>query len=112
MNGNPRSIFIQDKSSEQAKKVTKKERAVEGNKGSVGAPMPGQVLSVRVLQGQDVKKGEALIVMSAMKMETVVLAPISGKIVRVVVKPGDELHGNDLLVEILDAASVPRKSAN
>ena len=78
----------------------KKEVAIESVLGSVGAPMPGVVVNVRVEQGEYVEKGDPLVVLSAMKMETVVAAPCSGKVKRVVVEVGDNLSPGELTVEI------------
>ncbi len=75
-------------------------KALKGVKGSVGAPMPGEVLSVRVKEGDEIEKGQPLVVLSAMKMEMVVSAPISGKIKLVSVETGMKMEGDDLLVDI------------
>lgn len=69
------------------------------------APMPGNVIQVKVKEGQNVQKGEPLIVMSAMKMETVVTAPCSGVIVKMLAKVGDELQGGDLLLQIKELST-------
>lgn len=69
-------------------------------KGSVGSPMPGEILNVRVGEGDQVKVGDTLAVISAMKMETVVKAPIGGVVKQVLVSVGDKLEGDDLMLEI------------
>jgi len=71
-------------------------------KGSVGAPMPGTVIVVRVKEGDVVKKGQPLVVLSAMKMEMVVQAPVSGKIKKIVATKDMKVEGNDLILEIED----------
>ncbi|KAL7677362.1 hypothetical protein ACOME3_003598 [Neoechinorhynchus agilis] len=95
---------LPDSGEKEDKKATKtKATTVKANKsddGSVGAPMPGNVVDVKVKVGQEVKKGDALVILSAMKMETVVKSPISGKITKVAVTKGQSLEGEDLLVEI------------
>lgn len=75
-------------------------KAERGAKGQVGAPMPGEVVEVRVTPGAAVAKGDPLCVLSAMKMETVVTAPLSGTVTRLHVRPGMSLEGDDLIVEI------------
>ena len=52
-------------------------------------------------EGDFVKKGDPLVNMSAMKMETVVSAPTGGMIKRICIKVGDNLAGGDLLLEIV-----------
>jgi pyruvate carboxylase len=98
LNGQLRSIFVKDKA--VAKDFKSQPKAVKGQKGSIGAPMPGQVVDVKCKLGDSVKKGDTLIVLSAMKMETVVKSPIDGKVKAVSVAKGQKLEGDDLLVEI------------
>lgn len=62
-------------------------------------PMPGLVVSVHVDVGQDVKAGEPLAVVEAMKMENVLLAEHDGKIGQINVKTGDSLALNDVILE-------------
>ena len=68
--------------------------------GSVGAPMPGVIVGVQVKVGDKIKEGDAVATMSAMKMETSILATKSGTVKRVLVNIGDKVEGDDLLVEI------------
>lgn len=62
--------------------------------------MPGQVIDVRVAEGDMVEKGQPLIVLSAMKMEMVVQSPASGKVKSVHVSKDTKLEGGDLILEI------------
>lgn len=75
-------------------------KAVKGVLGSLGAPMPGEVLDIKVKEGDTVEKGQPVLVLSAMKMEMVVTAPISGKVRLIAVTPKMKLEGDDLLMEI------------
>jgi propionyl-CoA carboxylase alpha chain len=61
--------------------------------------MPGLVVSVNVTEGQDVKSGETLAVVEAMKMENVLLAERDGIIKKVNVKKGDSLALDDVILE-------------
>ncbi|MEA1874063.1 MAG: biotin/lipoyl-containing protein [Bacteroidota bacterium] len=67
---------------------------------NIKAPLPGNILNVKVKDGDEVNKGDLLLVMEAMKMENNVLADVSGIIKSVKVKEGDIVLQNDLLVEI------------
>jgi pyruvate carboxylase len=75
-------------------------KALKSVKGEVGAPMPGAVIEIRVAEGDRVEKGAALVVLSAMKMEMVVQAPVSGIVKSLAVSTGMRLEGEDLLMTI------------
>lgn len=62
--------------------------------------MPGTVLDVRVKEGEEVKKGSPLVVLSAMKMEMVVQAPYDGIITSIIVKKDMKLEGDDLIAKM------------
>ncbi len=96
LNGQPREVQVKDK----AIKATTRERdkADPSNTKHVAAPIPGAVTSVYVQPGQSVKKGERLVVLEAMKMQTTVNAPADGKVKEVLVKPSDTVEPKDLLV--------------
>jgi len=70
--------------------------------GRLTAPMPGKVLSFAVNNGDRVKKGQALAVMEAMKMEHTIAAPADGTVVELMYSPGDQvLEGAELLKLLL-----------
>ena len=65
------------------------------DEGSIGSPMPGVVVDYKVKIGDVVAEGEPLVVLSAMKMETVLPAPCSGKVTRVLHNAGDQVEPED-----------------
>jgi len=67
----------------------------------VKSPLPGIIINVLVKEGEEVKVGQKLISMEAMKMENHVLAEKEGKVVSIKVKSGDSVLQNDTLLEIL-----------
>ena len=71
-----------------------------GGQESVNAPMPGNILDVRVKAGDTVKSGQILLILEAMKMENEILAPKDGKIVAVNVSKGATVNSGDALVII------------
>lgn len=73
-------------------------KATKGDKNQLGAPMPGEVIDIRVKVGDTVEKGAPLVVLSAMKMEMVVQAPKAGKIKSLDIKLGMRLEGEDLIL--------------
>lgn len=85
--------------------VATSEARAGGARGGVGspvvtAPMPGKVLEVVARPGQDVVPGDPLVVLEAMKMETVVVAEAAGRIVQVHVTPGAMVQPGQTLVEV------------
>jgi propionyl-CoA carboxylase alpha chain len=63
------------------------------------SPMPGLLSSVAVTQGQDIKVGEPLAVVEAMKMENVLRAERDGRIARIRANPGDSLAVDQVILE-------------
>ncbi|HVT35817.1 MAG TPA: biotin/lipoyl-containing protein, partial [Nevskiaceae bacterium] len=95
LNGQPRLIRV-PRPGAAAKELAK---AAEGNPKQVGAPMPGMVVTVAVKPGQRVEKGDALLSIEAMKMETQLRAEHAGTVKRVLVNSGAVVAARDLLVE-------------
>ncbi len=98
LNGQPREVNIRDKSLEV--KVASAPKADAAKPGEIGAPIPGVVSSVAVELNQIVKKGDRLLVMEAMKMQSTVYAPVPGKITQMLVQPGRHVEAKDLLLAI------------
>ncbi|HBY64462.1 MAG TPA: pyruvate carboxylase, partial [Solibacterales bacterium] len=98
LNGQPREVNIRDKSLQA--EVPQLEKADPGNPGHVGAPIPGAISSVQVDLNAPVNKGDRLLVMEAMKMQTTVYAPIDGMVSRKLVSPGQTVDAKDLLLVI------------
>lgn len=69
---------------------------------SINAPMPGLVLDIMVEEGQDIAKGEPLLILEAMKMENVIKAPGEGKIKSIEVKKGTAVDKGQLLIDLGD----------
>ena len=78
--------------------ISKKEG---GSAHPVLAPLPGNIMSLEVQQGDIVKKGDLLLIMEAMKMENKVLADRAGVVEKVVVSAGDSVLQGDTLIEIV-----------
>jgi pyruvate carboxylase len=98
MNGEVRQVTIDDHKA--AVENTSRPKADPGDSSQVGAPISGAVVEVRVKDGADVKKGDPMVIMSAMKMEMVISAPHSGKVSELQVKEGDSVSGSDLICKI------------
>jgi 3-methylcrotonyl-CoA carboxylase alpha subunit len=74
----------------------------EGQGGGLTAPMPGAVVAIKVSQGDEVKKGDALIVVEAMKMEHTISAPDDGVVAEVHFAVGDQVEEGDELLSLGD----------
>lgn len=64
----------------------------------IKAPMPGLVLKVLVAEGDEIKKGDNLFVLEAMKMENIIKAPADAAIKNIKIKPGDKVEKGQLLI--------------
>jgi biotin carboxyl carrier protein len=88
--------------------LTKSSGARQGGRGHqraagalrVTAPMPGQIRAVNVNQGENVTKGQTLLVLEAMKMEIRVQAPQDAVVKKVLVEQGQTVEREQLLIEI------------
>ena len=66
----------------------------------VKAPMPGNILDVKVAAGASVKAGDVLVILEAMKMENEIFAPCAGTISSVAVAKGAAVNPGDVLCVI------------
>ena len=66
----------------------------------VKAPMPGNVLDVKVSVGQKVKNGETLLILEAMKMENEIAAPCDGTVASINVSKGATVNTGDLMISL------------
>jgi len=69
--------------------------------GNIKAPMPGLVLDVLVHIGQEVKAGDKVLILEAMKMENVITAPTDGVVKSINIQCGNAVEKNALLIEIV-----------
>ncbi|MCT4611470.1 MAG: pyruvate carboxylase [Pelagimonas sp.] len=98
LNGQPRTIRVQDRKIAASSAVRPKAEA--GNANHIGAPMPGVVATVAVQAGQKVCEGDLLLTIEAMKMETGIHAERDAIVSAVHVTPGGQIDAKDLLIEL------------
>ena len=98
LNGQPREVSVRDASQKSTAKT--REMANPSHSGHIGAPTPGLISTVAVEEGQTVEKGQKLLILEAMKMQSTVYAPIAGRIARKLVEPGQVVETKELLLVI------------
>jgi propionyl-CoA carboxylase alpha chain len=76
-------------------------KKLSGSEKAVRCPMPGLVVSIAVTEGQEVKAGETLVVVEAMKMENILRAERDGTIKKIPVKPGDSVAVDAVIMEFV-----------
>jgi pyruvate carboxylase len=104
LNGQPREVSVIDLS--LGGESHKHPKADASNPLHVGAPMPGLVVMVTAVVGEHVAAGQKLFTLEAMKMETTVYAERPGLVAEVLVKPGTQVEGGDLLLRFEETAQV------
>jgi len=98
LNGAPRTVRVQDKTLKATKETRPK--ADPENPGHIAAPMPGKVVQVVVSVGEQVARGQKLLSIEAMKMETSVYSPIAARVREVNARPGLAVEAKDLLLTL------------
>ena len=98
LNGQPRTVRVMNRLA-ASEKVTRP-KAEAGNASHIGAPMPGVVATVAALVGKEVKEGDLLLTIEAMKMETGIHAERDAVIKAVHVNAGSQIDAKDLLIEL------------
>jgi len=84
---------------QEAKAEAPKKVEAKAGQEVVKAPMPGTILSINVKEGDNVKKGQILLILEAMKMENEIVSPRDGKIAKVVVSKGSSVNtGDDMVI--------------
>ncbi|SDZ97699.1 pyruvate carboxylase [Rubrimonas cliftonensis] len=98
LNGQPRDIRVPDRHATGAKAASQK--AEPGNPRHIAAPLPGVIARVNVEAGAQIKQGDLLVTIEAMKMETGLHADRDGVVKQVLAKVGASVDAKDLLVEL------------
>ena len=96
-NGMPRESIVVDKSLATTATAAR-QKGDPGNPAHISAPLPGMVTEIAVSPGTEVKAGDKLIIIEAMKMLTTVSAPADGTIKEIITKKGTQVDSDDLLV--------------
>ena len=98
LNGQPREVVVRDRKLDARRR--RGPRPIPAQPGQIGAPIPGVISTVAVELNQKVNKGDRLLVMEAMKMQSTVYSPVAGTVKQVLVKSGQPVESKDLLLVI------------
>jgi len=99
LNGVSYSFTIESPISYKRRKYLEKHKQASKTE-IVTAPMPGKIIELLVEESSEVKEGEAILILEAMKMQNEILAQVAGKIRKINVKAGDSVTKDDVLMEI------------
>ena len=75
-------------------------RAVDTISTAIKAPMPGKVIDILVKEGQEIAKGDGILILEAMKMENVLKAEHDCIIKKTLVSQGNSVEKNEILIEL------------
>ena len=100
VNGNKYTVQLKDKYDDLLKELGM-EMGSSTKVKELKAPMPGLVVDVRVKEGDEVKKGDALVVLQAMKMENILKSPADLVVKKIHVKKDSTIEKNQLLISFL-----------
>ncbi|NNL99760.1 MAG: biotin/lipoyl-binding protein, partial [Gammaproteobacteria bacterium] len=96
LNGQPRAVRVADAARQMD--IVQREKVDPNNDRQVGAAMPGLVATLAVAPGDKVQRGDVLLTLEAMKMQTSVRSDIDGEIAEVNVAVGQQVESKDLLL--------------
>jgi biotin carboxyl carrier protein len=97
VNSNKYSVKLTDQYDQLLHKLGL-DKALTQKISDLKAPMPGLVLKVLVKEGDQVIKGDTLIILEAMKMENIIKSPINGTVKNIRIKEGDKLEKNQVMI--------------
>ena len=97
VNGNKYTVQLKDKYDHLLKELGMETLAAAKVK-DIKAPMPGLVVDVRVNEADEIKKGDALVVLQAMKMENILKSPTDAVIKKIHIKKGDAIEKNQIMI--------------
>ncbi len=110
VNGHDYLVQIEDDHLGDVPKLAGRDRAVpmapsftsgiDLSSGEVRAPLPGVIVSIPVREGEEVKRGQTIVVIEAMKMESEISSPVDAKIGRIMIKERSLVQEGDVLMTL------------
>ena len=93
-------VYIAEYQTKLTKKYKARKRWIPPNKNHVLAVIPGTIRDILVKENQDVKAGETLLILEAMKMANKFTMPFDGKIMSINIEKGEMVSKNQIMVEL------------
>ena len=100
LNGNRREVRVFDVAYGEKNKIEQELMADPANPDDIGSSIPGLVAKILVIEGDIIEEKQPIMIIEAMKMETVIQSPRKGKIQKLHVKEGQKTKAGQLLIEL------------
>lgn len=110
LNGTEYYVEIEEDTAAPIPKLERSEKALpvapqfsssfDAKSGAVKAPLPGLIFSLAVKEGDEIKKGDTILILEAMKMQSEIAAPVTGKITKIHVKEKALVQEGEILITI------------
>jgi len=100
VNGIKINLIARTELQERAKNLIDATKSSSGSTLDINAPMPGMILKINKSNGDQIKKGDSVLILEAMKMENDLKSPITGKINKIFVNVGNAVEKGDRLFSI------------
>ena len=99
VNGTPFQVFVEDEHARKMKELVKSRGSAQAEK-VIKAQIPGLIVDVLVEKESNVKTGEPLLILEAMKMENIIKAPFDCEVTEIKVNPKDTVNQNQVLLKV------------
>ncbi len=99
LNGNSYSFSIESPISYKRKKYLEKHKEKSKTEAII-APMPGKIVDLLVEENTEIKEGEPILILEAMKMQNEINSHVTGKVKKILVKQNDSVAKDEVLLEI------------
>ncbi|MFQ5750887.1 MAG: biotin/lipoyl-containing protein [bacterium] len=99
LNGSKYRVELEDEKTRQIRSLIQTDEQPKGQV-EIKAPMPGLIVKINVEEGQEIKKGESLLIIEAMKMENEIRADVAGKVIKILKNERDSVEKDMALMMI------------
>ena len=100
VNGKQYEVEVESVEEITSERPIQKQEPKDETKTNILAPMQGKITTLNVKVGSEVKKGDVLMILEAMKLENDILCPVDGYVRQVLIKENDQVEINQLMLVI------------